>query len=411
MKAKINKRFLATVKAPEHGEARYYDEDFPNFGLVVYPSGRSRYFYFYSFQRKRRQDKLSGDITPLKAKEWARAIQARVAMGEDPRGPAQVVTQVSDRPQVANLPDIPAQNDSPVGGQGMVKTLGGDRVTFMDLAEAFEVKVMPTYRSQTTRENYRRYIERLLPKIGAVQLSKLEKRHIVDLRDGFGRIHGERTAGQMVTMMSRMFNLGMEWGFPIQKNPCEKVTRHNGNIRCRILNNTEIVALQDSIGQETNPYIRGLFRLLFFTLARKGEVVSLKWDDIDFEMKTWLKPITKNGQPQLLPLIPQAIETLKGIPRMATNPYVFCGRRPGSHLTKSLSKQWARVTARAKVENVTIHDIRRSMASWLLNNGVSMALISKLLNHSSVRVTESVYAKFDLSSQRQGVEQLEKLFG
>lgn len=162
MKAKINKRFLATISVPESGEDRYYDEDFSNFVLVVYPSGRRRYFYFYSFLGKRRQDKLPGDIAPLKAKEWARAIQARLAMGEDPREGSQKEQYVTVSTDSGNSPVVVENEEKYDVEVNFLTSIVGNQATFIDLAEVFETKIFPTYRNPTTVGNYRRNIERLI---------------------------------------------------------------------------------------------------------------------------------------------------------------------------------------------------------------------------------------------------------
>jgi integrase len=73
---------------------------------------------------------------------------------------------------------------------------------------------------------------------------------------------------------------------------------------------------------------------------------------------------TKNGEPLLAPISEAAMERFKVIPRMSDNPYVICGRLPGQYL-RSLGTALKRTLKRAGLVNLRIHDLRRTVGSWL----------------------------------------------
>jgi integrase len=82
-----------------------------------------------------------------------------------------------------------------------------------------------------------------------------------------------------------------------------------------------------------------------------------------------------------------------------TEPYVF-GAPRGGPINKATSfYNWRRVRERAGLPDVTIHDLRRTCASWMACNGENLAVISRVLNHSSLAIT-SVYARLDVASMK-----------
>ena len=403
MKTSLNQKFINKLKPPKEGEDRYYDKSFPNFGVVIYPNSRVSYFYFYKIGDKRRQATQKGTVALAEARKWATRIKAQVESGIDPK------SNITKEIKTQHTFSIePIEETLKQGQFRKITTINS--ISFESLSNLYTDRVLPTLKNKNTRDNYSRYLKRLHPILGHLQIDSISRLQMNTICNDFTKTYGKRTAGQTMTLLARMFNLAKEWDLAIALNPCDKIYKHPGDIRCRVFNNSEIFALFNSIDQEENPHYRGLFKLLFFTLSRKSEVINLKWNDLDLTSKVWIKSDTKNGKPHILPLIPQAMETIEAVPKFASNPYVFCGKRPGAPFNNTLSKPWKRIITRANVENATIHDIRRSMATWLLNRGVSISLISKLLNHSSIKVTETVYAKYDINSQRDGIEKLGHLF-
>ena len=85
-------------------------------------------------------------------------------------------------------------------------------------------------------------------------------------------------------------------------------------------------------------------------------------------------------------LSPAAVDVLKDVPRVAGNPWVIAGPRPGTRIT-NLSEQWRRVRTRTALEDVRLHDLRHSWASRALALGESLPMIARLLGHSQVETT------------------------
>ena len=138
-------------------------------------------------------------------------------------------------------------------------------------------------------------------------------------------------------------------------------------------------------GGET-AFVIAAIRLLLFTGARLGEILGLRWNHVDFERACLRLPDSKTGQ-KVLYLSAPALEVLAGLPRLDGNPHVICGEREGAHLV-NLEKPWRRLRARSGLDDVRLHDLRHSFASFGAAGGLSLPMIGKLLGHTQAATTE-----------------------
>ena len=127
-------------------------------------------------------------------------------------------------------------------------------------------------------------------------------------------------------------------------------------------------------------------RLLIFTGARRGEILGLRWDDIDFVNSLIRLPASKTG-PKAIYLSAPALEVLHSIERAHEQPFVIAGRKPGAPLV-NLTRPWKRLSASAGLSGVRIHDLRHSWASVGAGSGVSLPIIGALLGHTQAATTQ-----------------------
>jgi integrase len=127
------------------------------------------------------------------------------------------------------------------------------------------------------------------------------------------------------------------------------------------------------------------FRLLILTGARLSEIRLLKWSEVDFERACLRLSDSKTGQ-KVIYLSAPALELLAELPRMAGNPHVIPGRRPGAPVV-NLEKPWRRIRDRAGLDDVRLHDLRHSFASIAAGGGLSLPFIGALLGHSQPQTT------------------------
>ena len=121
------------------------------------------------------------------------------------------------------------------------------------------------------------------------------------------------------------------------------------------------------------------------TGCRLGEVLTLRWGDIDRKSGEFRLRDAKTGA-RMVPLTPEASQVLVGLVRVRRSPWVFAGSRPDRRLSQ-LTTFWHRVRKRAGVEDVRIHDLRHSFASRALALGESLTMIGRLLGHTDVGST------------------------
>ena len=203
---------------------------------------------------------------------------------------------------------------------------------------------------------------------------------------------GPGVANRCIALLSKMFNLAERWGIRnAGSNPCRNIDKYKENKREKFLSDKElaqlgeVLAQADSNGTET-PYSIAAIRLLIFTGARRGEILTLEWDHVDFDRAMMFLPESKTGQ-KVVYLSAPALETLASVPRLENNPYVICGLKFAAHLV-NLAKPWGRISKAANLKGVRLHDLRHSFASIAASGGLSLPMIGKLLGHTQSATTQ-----------------------
>ena len=126
-------------------------------------------------------------------------------------------------------------------------------------------------------------------------------------------------------------------------------------------------------------------RLLMLTGCRKGEILTLKWEDVDLGAGELRLADAKTGA-RTVSLAPEVARVLEGIPRVSGVPWVITGKRSGTYMRK-LDDAWLRLRARAGLEDVRIHDLSHRCASRALALGESLPMIGRLLGHREIETT------------------------
>ena len=144
-------------------------------------------------------------------------------------------------------------------------------------------------------------------------------------------------------------------------------------------------------------------RLLVLTGARLGEVLTLKWDEVDFENASLRLTDSKTGAKTIY-LSEPALDVLQALPRYAENPHVIIGIRPGAHLV-NLEKPWRAIRSKAQLDDVRLHDLRHSFASVGAADGLGLPIIGALLGHRQA-VTTQRYAHLSNDPLRAATNQI-----
>ena len=168
-------------------------------------------------------------------------------------------------------------------------------------------------------------------------------------------------------------------------NVANKMRRRSGEVkRQRYLTPDEESRLLAAARQSHWPQMYLLVLAAIDTGARKGELIGLKWADVDLKGRTALLRDTKTGDDRRIPLSLAVVEELLRH-RQTTNPYVFPGSIPGKPMDPR--KAWERLLVDTGIEGFRFHDLRHSAASFLLSAGHSLDEIGRLLGHKSAQTT------------------------
>lgn len=183
-------------------------------------------------------------------------------------------------------------------------------------------------------------------------------------------------------------------------NPAMRIQKNPALSRDRFLQADELTPFFKALSESTNEVMRDFFLLALLTGARRANVSAMRWADIDLEAGVWHIAKTKNGTPQTVTLSPEAVAVLQACKHHG-GVFVFPGDGATGHIVEP-KKAWATLLKTAGIENLRIHDLRRTLGSWQARTGASLPIIGKSLNHETHQAT-SIYARLDLDPVRQSV--------
>ncbi|MCZ6841499.1 MAG: site-specific integrase [SAR324 cluster bacterium] len=247
---------------------------------------------------------------------------------------------------------------------------------------------------------YRRY---LMPWRNR-QLSSISNGTIQALHSRIGASRTKYGANRMASLLSHVFRMAGQWGFFEGENPAKGVQHFHETKRDRFLQPEEASALFQAIDAEPDEMFRDFFWLLIFTGARRNNVQGMAWEDISFERQVWVIPgvQSKNKQPMTIPLHSQALAILHNRRAKVEGEYVFPSKTPGKHL-KNPNIRWWRIRKAAGLDDLRLHDLRRSLGSWMAGTGASLTVIGKTLGHESLEAT-AIYARLNIDPVRAAME-------
>jgi len=243
------------------------------------------------------------------------------------------------------------------------------------------------------------YRNHLYPVFGSMRLNEIHKTHIQDFLHA--KILGgsaKASANRMLVLVRYCFNRAVEWKIPgVQENPARgiKPFQENNQIE-RYITPDESVALKAALQKSGSPHLLHIIALLLLTGARKNEALKAHWDDIDLDAQVWRIPLSKSGRVRHITLSDEATACLLRV--RSLNQHLLgglCGDAgpvfPNPRTLKpycSIFAAWNSARRRAGLADVRIHDLRHTYASTLVNHGVPLYDVQKLLGHAHIRTTE-----------------------
>jgi integrase len=237
----------------------------------------------------------------------------------------------------------------------------------------------------------------------AKKISAISSRDIYKLHHDLGTKTGKTVANRVVELLRAIYNRCHVMKIINLPNPAEGVEPFKEESRDRFLQSDELTRFFTALEAEPEQN-RDFFMLTLLTGARKTNVLSMRWEDLDLSQAYWRVPgeVSKNGQPMLIPITKEALSILNRRKTSENSKFVFPGSGKSGHMT-SPKRSWERITATAKIDNIRPHDLRRSLGSWMVNTGASIAVIGGALGHKDAKSTE-VYARLAIAPVKAAME-------
>ncbi|MBC8737565.1 tyrosine-type recombinase/integrase [Paraburkholderia sp. UCT31] len=298
---------------------------------------------------------------------------------------------------------------------------------------------------RTWREDVQRFEDYLEAPIGRKKLSKVERRDIRAIHEGITKEGHATTANRVLSLISSVFGKAIEWEYA-EANPATGIKPNKERSRDRFIQSDELPRFFASLSQEPNGTMRDFFLVALLTGARRSNVAAMQWTDVSFERAEWRIERTKNDDPQTVALSPEALQILVERREGSKSEFVFPGDgkrghmvepksgwlrifdrdeltqliarieaaggmfegKDGESIARSLTRARAQAelmklrTEGARIPDLRIHDLRRTLGSWQAAAGASLAVIGKSLNHRTVTAT-AIYARLNLDPVRESV--------
>lgn len=364
-KLRFAKPAIEALTPPAKGFATYHDTATPNLVLLVSAGGAKTFYRYGRIEGKPHRTKIGRwpGITIEQARKICAKLTGEIASGKNPHAERKAAR-------------------------------GGD--TLDDLFRSYiEKRAKPHLRPQTrlkAEQQFENYLAHWRTrKAKDLKRSEIEAWH-VEL--------GSKTpyqANRALALLSVILSHG-----EIYPNPCRRVRKFREESRDRYLHADELPAFFAALDSEPNQTFADCVRIALFTGARIGNVLAMRWDEVSLDARLWRIPDPKNRTPHVIALAPEALQVLGARYATAESEWVFPGRGGKGHL-KYPKSTWKRFLKRAGIEDLRIHDLRRTHGSWQAAAGASLSVIGASLGHKSVQTTK-VYARLDVDPIRASVE-------
>jgi integrase len=360
---RLTDRIVDALPLPSKGNIKVWDAPdrqgrdwVPGFGVQLSAGGSRSFIYSYRTLAGRQRQVTIGSRpvwSTEAARGEARELALRVAKGADPQAEKKALREAE---------------------------------TVSQLCDAF---IKDHLTGKRTEADYRSMVERVRDELGTHKVAAVTR---LDLQ----RLHRKTTergkrgkgspilANRLISTARAMFNFAIQQQWRAD-NPAVGIKPNPETKRERYLTPGELARLTRALDAYHHQDLADIFRLALLSGCRVGEALMARWVEFSDDLATWTKPAsnTKQQKSHHIPLNSAARELLARISRTSKSDTVF---RKIDYA--NVRRHWKNICRAADIRNLRIHDLRHSYASTLINQGVPLPTIGKLLGHSSVSTTE-----------------------
>ncbi len=273
-----------------------------------------------------------------------------------------------------------------------------DEDTLDDMFQKFMAE-KKTHLSHNTYDEYQRMWDKDLKKVfGSKKVSQITA-------DSIRRFHKKYAtkpyyANRCVMLIRTMFNLFINDGTYKGVNPTKGIKFNKEEPRVRYLEHSEIERFFEALNESGDSVSKNAIIMMLYTGARKGNVYRMKWDEIDMDAKIWKIPRTKTSKNETIPLADSAIELLKYIQSSSADEiYVFPSETSASGHIEDVKSVWNTLKNKAQISNIRLHDLRHTLATYMVAQGANPFMVQRALTHKSIKSTQ-VYVNLGVEHLR-----------
>ena len=274
------------------------------------------------------------------------------------------------------------------------KTTEAKRHTVDEMIDRYIATVLPSKGSQ--RSNQKSQLIWWKERIGVYTLADATSALIGQCRDELadeeisnGKIRSPATVNRYLAAISHCFTIAYkEWEW-LDDSPMRKVRKlSESRGRVRFLSDDERGRLLEACRTSENEFLYPIVVLAISTGARQGELLNLKWDQVDFNRNLIILYETKNKEVRTLPLAGLALKLIKDLNkvRRIDTVLLFPSKRPNEPV--NIRWYWELALKKAGIGGFRFHDLRHSAASYLAMNGATLAEIAEILGHKTLQMVK-----------------------
>jgi len=243
------------------------------------------------------------------------------------------------------------------------------------------------------------YLKKITEFMGDIYLDEITLMRVEEYKKHRLQFVKPATINREVTCLRTMMYKAVEWDL-LKDNTIKRVKKFKEEShRLRFLERDEIERLL----AHCNQHIKNIVIFALNTGMRRGEILRLKWDDIDFINDLIYVLITKNKEKRIIPMNSTLKQLLLSIKEGSVNKYVFCNGT--GEIVKSVRTGFTNAMKRANINNFRFHDLRHTFASHLVMSGVDLNTVRELMGHKTIEMTLR-YAHLSQTHKTNAVELL-----
>ncbi len=235
-------------------------------------------------------------------------------------------------------------------------------------------------------------------------LLDIKPAEIEKLHNNTQKTHSPYTANRVLSLIKHIYVIAAKRGYMNNHpNPAADISKFKEQSRDRFLQSDELGRLFAALDAEYNEIFKNYVLISLYTGQRRSSILSLRWSQVDLVNGFIYLSDTKNGEPMQVPMTNQLRELLQKINQYTKSDWVFPSNKSKSGHFEDPKRPWQELLRRAGIENLRLHDLRRTMGSYQAISGSSLHIIGKSLGHKSTSATQ-VYARLSADPIRESMQ-------